>query len=109
MLRRPVGGPEIMRAQLHQLAERAELPNVRLHVLSASVGVHVGMGGMFIVLSFPNRAIADTLYIEHAAGSVHTETESDVRACSLKFDRLRAHALDQDASIEMIRGVAAEL
>ena len=67
------------------------------------------MGGMFIVLSFPNRAIADTLYIEHAAGSVHTETESDVRACSLKFDRLRAHALDQDASIEMIRGVAAEL
>jgi hypothetical protein len=109
VLRRPVGGLDAMRAQLRQMADRAALPNVRLHVLSTAVGAHVGMGGMFIILSFPNRAIPDTLYIEHVTGSVQSEIQDEIYRCSLKFDRLCADALDQDASIEFIRGVAAEL
>jgi len=54
ILRRPVGGPQIMAAQLERLADSASLPNVSVRVLPFSAGLHHGlMSGPFEILRFP--------------------------------------------------------
>jgi transcriptional regulator with XRE-family HTH domain len=46
---------EVMSAQLARIAEMAELPNVTVQVMPASVGPHEGFSGMFTVLGFPDE------------------------------------------------------
>ena len=52
VLHRPVGGPEVMRAQLARMVEAAGLDTVTFQVLPTGVGAHPGMYGAFTVLSF---------------------------------------------------------
>lgn len=101
-LRRPVGGTAVMRDQLAHLVMMAELPNVDLRVLPTSIGAHSGMSSGLIVLGFPGEADGDMAYIEHAAGSLQLEKAEQVRTCILKFERLRAAALDPTASVAAI-------
>ncbi|WP_216211576.1 helix-turn-helix domain-containing protein [Amycolatopsis aidingensis] len=105
-LRRPVGGLEVMRAQLSHLAETAALPNVSLQVLPTAAGVHLGMASAFIVLGFPEQDIADIAYIAHVAGSLQLEKAEQVRDCKLTFDRLRDKALGPAESVQLIRRLA---
>jgi len=54
VLRRPIGGPEVMAEQLDQLADAALLPNVSIRVVPFSAGLHRGMlSGPFAILRFP--------------------------------------------------------
>ena len=52
VLRRRVGGPQVMIDQLERLIDAAGLANVTLQVLPFSVGVHAGMDGEFTILSY---------------------------------------------------------
>jgi Domain of unknown function (DUF5753)/Helix-turn-helix domain len=53
MLRCPVGGTEIMAAQLDRLADAAGLPNISMRVVPFSAGFHLGMlTGGFTLLRF---------------------------------------------------------
>ncbi|TBL36297.1 XRE family transcriptional regulator [Verrucosispora sp. SN26_14.1] len=54
VLRRPVGGPLVMREQLRRLVKLAtEQPRVRLHVVPASVGAYPGVAGAFVLATLP--------------------------------------------------------
>ena len=54
LVRRPVGGPDVMAEQLRHLAGLAALPNVRLHVIPLSAGMHPGVvTGPFTLLRLP--------------------------------------------------------
>lgn len=108
VLRRQVGGPEVMRAQLAHLVEAAALDRVSLQVLPLSVGAYPGLSAPFTLLTFDEIGFGDMLYIEHPAGAVHISKEEEVAVAKLKFDRMRSLALDPDESVELIRRVAAE-
>jgi transcriptional regulator with XRE-family HTH domain len=99
---RPVGGPEVMRAQMeHLLQSTTEPTTVTVQVLPFSVGEYPGLGGSFSLLSLDTAASPighmDTLGV----GSVYVEREG---AASLieRFDRLRAKALGPEESREFI-------
>ena len=47
VLRRPFGGPAVMRAQLRHLIEVAEMPQVTLQVVPFARGGHAGASGSF--------------------------------------------------------------
>ena len=79
VLHRPVGGPDVLRAQLAHLAAAAELDSVTLQVLSTAGGAHVTMGSGFIVLSFGDLGEPDTAYVEHALGALFLEKEPTCR------------------------------
>ena len=108
-LRRPVGGVEVMRAQLRQVAGRATLPSVCLQVLPISLGVHSGMDGSFTVLGFGDPDEPEIAYIEHTANALHLHKEAEVSACKLVFDRLRSEALSPRDSVALVERLVADL
>ena len=109
VLRRPVGGIEVMRAQLRHLVVASSLPSVCLQVLPTSLGAHSGLNGSFIVLGFGDPEEPEIAYVEHTAKRLHLEKEGDVRACKLVFGRLRSEALSPQDSAAFIERLVADL
>jgi hypothetical protein len=77
-LRRPVGGREVMRAQLERLAEATKLPNVTLQVLPLEAGAHPAMVGAFSVLRFVGQELPDVVYLEHLTNAAYLDKRDEV-------------------------------
>jgi transcriptional regulator with XRE-family HTH domain len=109
VIRRPVGGPAVMRAQLEHLLGMAARPGLTLQVLPFSCGAHAGHAGAFSILEFPNRSDSEVAYVDSPAGATYLEKDREVRIQVEAFDRLRAAALAPGASVGLIAQVAQEL
>jgi transcriptional regulator with XRE-family HTH domain len=109
VIRRTIGGPEVMRDQLARLVEASKKPNVTLQVLPFSTGSHAGLRGPFSILEFPERADPDVAYVESVAGIIYLEKEREVRTAAEAFDRLRAAALSPGQSTDLIIEAAKDL
>ena len=77
-LRRPVGGPEVMRGQLERLIDASKLPNVTLQILPFAVGAHSGMPGAFSILRFADPELPDVVYLEHLTNAVYLDKRDEV-------------------------------
>ncbi|EHR50455.1 Helix-turn-helix protein [Saccharomonospora marina XMU15] len=106
VLRRVVGGPEVMAEQLGRLADIAQLPHVTIQVVPFGAGAHPGMEGPFLILGFPEQADPDVVYVDSTSSGVYLELEPDVRRYALMFDHLRAAALGPDDSVNVIADAA---
>lgn len=109
VIRRVVGSPVIMAAQLQQLAEAAEHGKTTLQVVPFSAGAHAGTSGPFVILGLPEPAEPDLVYVETLAGDIYLEEPADVDRYTLAFDRLRAAALHPDDSIALVEAAARSL
>ncbi|MCO6011209.1 DUF5753 domain-containing protein [Actinoallomurus purpureus] len=103
-LRRTVGGPDIMRAQLDHLIKMAARANITLQVIPFDVGPHPGTGGRFTIISFPAED-PDAVYIETIAGELLIESEG-VGRYRRAFRRLNAEALSPEDTIALIGRIA---
>ncbi|HEV2781484.1 MAG TPA: helix-turn-helix transcriptional regulator [Actinophytocola sp.] len=108
-LRREVGGPQVMHAQLRQLMEMAELPTVHLQVLPLEAQAYGVMDGAFTLLDFPEPEDQALLYHAYVTGALHIENEYEVREARLTFDQLRSDALNQADSVALIERLALQL
>ena len=52
VLRRRIGGAEVMHDQLVHLAEMAARPMIKVHVIPAETGAHIGLLGAFAIAGF---------------------------------------------------------
>jgi transcriptional regulator with XRE-family HTH domain len=104
-LRRQVGGPGVMRAQLEHLVELAGRPNVTLQVLPFDRGAYPALAGSFTVLSFGER-FPDVAYVETIGGELLIDKDASVGRYRRVFRRLNIAAATPEATIEML---AAEL
>jgi Domain of unknown function (DUF5753)/Helix-turn-helix domain len=77
-LRRPIGGPEVMRAQLEALLEASGRPNVRLQIVPFNAGGHSAAGGAFTILRFPDQELPDVVYIEQLTSALYLDKRDDV-------------------------------
>jgi transcriptional regulator with XRE-family HTH domain len=109
VLRRGVGGREVMIGQLRKLQEAAELPQVRLQVLPFTSGGHMGVTNSFVIFSFPRIADLDVVVVDHLTSSLYVDRKEDVAAYTATFARLHARALPRHESAAMIAGIRAEL
>jgi transcriptional regulator with XRE-family HTH domain len=109
VIRRTVGGAKVMREQLRRLAEISTLGHVTIQVLGYDAGAHPAMHGSFTVMQFPDPADTDVVYVEAQTGALYLEKTEDVRRYSLMFDHLRAQALSQEASRDLMAQVAANM
>lgn len=108
VLRRPIGGLAVMRAQLTRLLEAGDLPSVTIQVLPFARGAHAGVDGAFTIIGFPDPTDLDVVYVDCPAGNIFLEKEKDVRRHTTWFDHLRAAALPPDESAEFIAAAADE-
>jgi transcriptional regulator with XRE-family HTH domain len=105
VLRRPVGGPAVMREQLRHLAKVvADHPRIRLHVVPVSVGAYPGINGAFVLATLPTGE--DVVYLDNPLkGQVIDHTE-DVLAIRDVWDSIHGEALPPQRSIELLLKVA---
>ncbi|MEE1790478.1 helix-turn-helix transcriptional regulator [Streptomyces sp. BE308] len=105
VLRREVGGPEVMKDQLAHLTRVAQLPHVQLQLLPFKVGGYVGLTGPFVIFSFPNISDLDVVVLDHLTSSLYLERKEDLEAYSSAFRTLQAHALSPERSLDLIAAV----
>ena len=108
VLRRPVGGAAVMRAQLHHLIEVAAVPQVTLQVVPFACGGHAGASGSFTVLRFEDQDLPDVVYIEQLTGAAYLEQRADVEHYLEVMDQLSGEALTPAATTRFIEQVAKE-
>ncbi len=107
VLRRPVGGPDVMRRQLLRLVEASERPTIGIQVLPFAVGIHRGMEGSFVILEFDDKAGGGPLvYCEGMTGGVFRSKPAELRSYLMSFEALRAAALPPEESIDFIKALA---
>ncbi|MFF5054517.1 Scr1 family TA system antitoxin-like transcriptional regulator [Micromonospora sp. NPDC000663] len=100
-LRRPVGGPAVLDAQLGRLMELAALPSVRLHIVALDIGAHVGLTGGFLLAELPDGE--RVTYVEDVARGHVIDDPEVVRLIGRKWDSLLGEALSTGASLDLIR------
>ncbi|RAY11322.1 transcriptional regulator [Actinomadura craniellae] len=101
-IRRPIGGPKVMAAQLRHLIEASEQGKTTVQVIPYRVGAHSGTGGPFIILGFPTATDVDVVYMETIGGNLWVDQYEEVQLYSTAFDHLRAVALSPDDTRAML-------
>jgi hypothetical protein len=107
VLRRPVGGPEVMRGQLVHLAGMARTPHIVVQVVPLAAGAHQGLdGGAFAIADFDDAATI--AYQDTAVSGQIIEDASEADALAHTWDTVRLEALPRAASLSLIEETARQ-
>ncbi len=115
VLHRPVGGPQVMAAQLDRLAEAGELANISLRVVPFSAGFHRGvLSGPFEILRFPQNGDGTdseppTVYADGFTGALYLDKPHEVGRYAEAFGSITQTSLDEPSSASLIHQAAEEL
>ena len=88
VLRRPIGGVDVMRAQIEALIEAAKSPNVRLQIIPFHAGGHAAAGGPFAILRFPEPELPDVVYVEQLTSAIYLDKREDVDQYAMAMERV---------------------
>jgi hypothetical protein len=102
VLRRPPGGPEVMRGQLEHLLQITDLPNVTVQIVPFDVGPHAAAGGPFTILRFPEPDLPDLVYLEQLNSALYLDHPDQVVGYVTVMDQLCVEALTKTASKDML-------
>ena len=108
VLRRPIGGTQIMRAQLEALLEAAARPNVRLQIVPFDAGGHSAAGGAFTILRFPDQELPDVVYIEQLTSALYLDKRDDVEHYLDAMERLCVEADPPTRAPDTLRNLLKE-
>ncbi|PSJ27750.1 transcriptional regulator [Streptosporangium nondiastaticum] len=102
VLRRPIGGPTVMRAQLAALAELVDTARTTVQVLPFEHGEHALVsGGTLTLMTLDDDT--SVAYVESIATGLLIEDPEAVSAHRRSYDLLRAYALSPRKSAGFIR------
>ncbi|MER8182497.1 helix-turn-helix transcriptional regulator [Kitasatospora sp. NPDC094015] len=107
-LRRPCGGPEVMRRQLHRLVELAALPQLTLQVMPLGSGGLAAESGSFTLLSFPEQDLPDLVYLEQFTGALYLDKPAEVGEYVAAMQRLRADGLSPERTLALLHSILQE-
>lgn len=109
VIRRVVGGAEVMREQLGVLAESAKRDHISIRIVPFSAGAHPAMSGSFVMMQFPDEDAPAFAYVENRRGAVYQEDPGDIESYTVLLDQLASVALSEDDSRAMLADAAASL
>ncbi|WP_069812310.1 helix-turn-helix domain-containing protein [Streptomyces sp. TP-A0874] len=109
VLRRPIGGPDVMRDQITRLLEATSMPNVRLQVIPFAAGPHPAMYGPFHIFRFPVPELPDIAYCESLIGAEYFDRQDDVSAFREALDRMCAQAAPVHTTQALLGGIRKEI
>jgi transcriptional regulator with XRE-family HTH domain len=109
VLHRPVGGAEVMRAQLAHLSRAARKPHISVQVVPRDKGAHGGMGVGFMILDFPEEADMTAVYLDTVTGGLRSSQPQEIERFGELWAHLHTLALNQSRSVKLINEVAKSL
>lgn len=108
-LRRPIGGPAVMRQQVTALIDATRLPNVRLQVVPFAAGGHAAAGGAFSILRFGDAELPDVVYIEQLTSALYLDKREDLEFYAVAMERLCVEAEPPERTPELLGRILADL
>jgi len=103
VVRRLVGGQDVMRGQIRHLIELADKDNVTIEIVPFSAGLNRGMHGPFVVLEFPEEADEDVLFLENPAGDlINRDDQEGIYVYREIFEELRRMSLGKEGTVEFL-------
>ena len=109
VLRRPIGGADVMREQFEYLIEGAAMPNVTLQVIPFQAGGHSAAGGPFSILRFAEADLPDVVYLEQLTSAIYLEKRDTVDHYQAVMERLCLDAFPAEHSTDAISTIAEQL
>jgi transcriptional regulator with XRE-family HTH domain len=110
VLRWPVGGPEVMRAQIDHLIEMNALPHVTLQIMPFGNGPHPAMrAGAFHLFRFRAPELPEIVYLSGLVGAVYLDKGDDVVVYREALDRLGAQSAPAGKTEAYLGAIRKEL
>jgi transcriptional regulator with XRE-family HTH domain len=107
VLRRPVGGDDVMTGQIAHLVASAQRENIDIRVLPFAAGAHCGSAGAFTLIVMP-EPFPVVAHIESPAGALFSESAGADELAG-RYDRLYEGSLGPEESIDFLRTVEQEM
>jgi transcriptional regulator with XRE-family HTH domain len=109
VVRRRIGGPEVMAEQLRHLAEVAMLPNVTIQVVPFDAQSYAHLCTDFTLFRFGHEMANDIVYLEMYSDAAYLDKPPEtVRRYAELFGRLRGVALGPVESRHLVEAVAED-
>ena len=106
VLRRNVGGNEVMHEQVEMLAKERDPATVTVQVLPFNTGAHPAMSGPFQILTFHDPSDLGVVHLESAMTAITLERPEEIRRYDEIWGSLQARALSPEDSRVMMRSYA---
>jgi hypothetical protein len=108
-LRRPIGGPDVMREQIQSLIELSDQPHIRLQVIPFLSGGHAAAGGAFTILRFPEDELPDVVYVEQLTSALYLDKREDRDHYASAMERLCIEAEPPTRTVEILEKILQEI
>ncbi len=109
VVRRVVGGPEVMGEQLEKLVLASRLNHVTLRIIPFSTGAHAAMTSSFVLVQFPDEDSAAFAHVENERGGIYQEDPGDIDRYTLVVRLLEEVALSETDTRALVEQVAETL
>jgi transcriptional regulator with XRE-family HTH domain len=106
-IRREVGGPAVMAAQLRKLQALAK--TITIQVVPFTHGSYPGVRGGLTIFEFDDRMHSPVAYVESHAGNLYMERPEEIHWCNVTFRHMTAIALSKQDSLKMITAAIKKL
>jgi transcriptional regulator with XRE-family HTH domain len=109
VLRRAIGGADVMRAQISHLIDMSQRPNVTVQVIPFQAGGHAASGGPFSILRFAEHDLPDVVYLEQLASALYLDKQETLDKYLMVMDQLCVEAATPANSVKMLRSRLKEV
>ncbi|MDQ3765060.1 MAG: helix-turn-helix domain-containing protein [Actinomycetota bacterium] len=94
VLYRPAGEPQVLAEQLEHLIKLLDLPTLTIQLLPLDVGVHAGINGTFMILTFPPELEGDpgVAYTEARTKGTYYEDPTEIMTYRNTLRRVQIQA-----------------
>ncbi|MGW9211101.1 DUF5753 domain-containing protein [Embleya sp. NPDC055664] len=104
-----IGGPSVMREQMHHLIAEMALPNVTFQICPFSAGRMAIQAAGFTILKFEDTDDPDAAWMEGVGGMISLDSKRELRLCNRLFSKIAAAALTPDETAALLRERAKSL
>lgn len=106
ILRRQIGGPEVMRDQVRQILEYTEPVHMSFQIMPMDQTPHAALDGPMVLLETPEYV--RLVYLEVQRASFLVEDDDEVSNYHLQYGMLRSQALSCDRSVHFLKDLLGD-
>ncbi|MBU3063014.1 helix-turn-helix domain-containing protein [Nocardia sp. NEAU-G5] len=109
VLRRPVGGRAVLRAQLEHLLKMSHQRNITIQVLPYADSSQAAVASSFAILRFAEEQLPDIVYLEQISSALYLDRPQDLETYRHVMDCLSIEAASPVASRALLAAAAEQL